>query len=85
MKALNASFQRLLLYAVIQACIVLGDKLVPILTEDKWPTPQGSVIILIAVIAAVATTIRAHIDGSHERQRINGQTPTHSTVGTGNP
>jgi hypothetical protein len=60
---------RALLYCIVAFLAPFGEKIVPILTSDKWPTPQSLVATVILGLAAAAIVLRAYVDGSAERAK----------------
>lgn len=62
------------LYAVAFFVAPFTDKLVPILFQNQWPTPQMWVGTVITSIGVTAIGLRAYFDGSIERAKQNGNT-----------
>jgi hypothetical protein len=60
---------RAILYAIPLFLGPFADKLVPLMWDGKWPTPQSFVASAVLGTVAVAIGLRAYYDGSAERAR----------------
>lgn len=60
---------RTFLYGGAAFTVSLGDKLIPILARDQWPTPQRWVLAFLVAISTTLITLRAYSDGSSQRHQ----------------
>jgi hypothetical protein len=65
---------RALLYCSAAFLVPWTEKVVPILMDNKWPTPQSCIGVAILGLVAAIITGRAYIDGSVERAKPTGNT-----------
>ena len=65
---------RALLYTSAAFLLPWTEKVVPILMDNKWPTPQSCIGVGILGLVAAIITLRAYVDGSAERSKTNGGT-----------
>lgn len=70
---INSVNGKALLYAIPIFLTPFGDKIVPILFEDQWPSLQKSVGCSILGLIAATIAVRAYYDGSAERRRIKNE------------
>lgn len=57
------------LYAGAAFLVPWTEKIVPVLMDNQWPTPQSCVAACILGLASAIITIRAFVDGSVERSK----------------
>lgn len=64
---LKPTTQRGVLYGLAAFLVPWTEKVVPVLMQNEWPTPQSCVASVILGVAAAVIALRAFIDGSVER------------------
>ena len=58
------------LYGIVLFLTPFSDKIVPLLFQDKWPSPQTVVGCALLGIISASVGLRAYYDGSYERSKI---------------
>jgi hypothetical protein len=66
---MNSNKLKALLYCIVLFLTPFMDKVVPILFQNQWPTPQAVLGTSVMGLVAAAVGLRAYVDGSNERAK----------------
>jgi hypothetical protein len=68
-KTMKPTTLRGLLYVIVLFLTPFGDKILPVLWANQWPTPQALIATSVMGIIAASIGLRAFLDGSLERSK----------------